>query len=215
MTDHLGESAALYALGALDDRERLEVERHLEQCDACRRFLAQAEADVTAIETSREQLEAPDALYERLAASIGTAAAAPAPAVRTRMRPWLAAAAAAVIALLPAGYLLQQNVAMHGAMTVDEQALARVAASPHRVARFSGMDANVMYASDGSWYCVVIRGARAGLQVVWPHDGVQTMLGTARAHGDVALLYLPKSHRMDRLTIQENGRVVGQAQLVF
>ena len=204
MTDHLGENAALYALGALDERERIDVDRHVLVCDACCRLLAQAEADVTAIEASRAQLEPPRALRAPRTAP-----------VRAHTSPWLAAAAAIVIALLPAGYLLHQNTVMHAAMTSDEQALARIAASPHRTTRFSGMDADVMYGSDGSWYCVVIRGARAGMNVVWPHDGVQTMLGTATPHGDVALLYLPVSHRMDRLTIQQDGRVVAQAQLVF
>lgn len=204
MTDHLGERAALYALGALDERERADVERHVLACDACCRLLAQAEADVTEMEASRPQFEPPRTLR----------APRTAPAL-TRTSPWLAAAAAIVIALLPAGYLLHQNTMMHTAMTSDEQALARIASSPHRVTRFTGMDAAVMYGKDGSWYCVVIRGAHAGMNVVWPHDGVQTMLGTASPHGDVALLYLPNSHRMDRLTIQQDGRVVAQAQLVF
>jgi hypothetical protein len=72
-----------------------------------------------------------------------------------------------------------------------------------------------MYGRDGSWYFIVIRGASAPLHVMWPHDGKQTMLGTAVPHGDVALLYLPNSHRMDRLSLMQNGVVVGQAQLVF
>jgi len=72
-----------------------------------------------------------------------------------------------------------------------------------------------MYAPDGSWYCIIIRGASAPLHVMWPHDGTQTMLGTAMPHGDIALLYLPKSHRMDQLSLMQDGHVVGQAQLVF
>lgn len=204
MTDHLGDLAALYALGALDEAERADVERHVLACDACSRLLAQAQADVTAIEAARPLVEPPRELRAPREAP-----------VRSHASPWLAAAAAIVIALLPAGYLLHQNAMMHEAMTSDEQALARIAASPHRVARFAGMDAAVMYGRDGSWYCVVIRGAHAGMNVIWPHDGVQTMLGTASPHGDVALLYLPNSHRMDRLSIQQDGRIVAQAQLVF
>lgn len=211
MTDHLGEMAALYALGALDERERRAVEDHLDICDACRRLLAQAEADVTTVELARAQFEPPATLAARISHTIAP------PSAPRAGRGWTAAIAAAVVlTLLPAGYLLRENTTMHADMATDAQALARVAASPHRVARFSGgMDANVMYGSDGSWYCVVIRGARAGMDVVWPHDGEQTMLGRAMPHGDVALLYLPKSHRMDRLTILEDGRIVGQAQLVF
>ncbi|HTZ54108.1 MAG TPA: zf-HC2 domain-containing protein [Candidatus Acidoferrum sp.] len=205
MTDHLGELAALYALGILDPREARAAEEHLLGCDACRRLLAQAQADVTAMAAAQEQLEPPT--RER------------APVVRPVTfglnRMWLAAAAAFAIAILPAGYLFEQNLAMHQAMLADEQAMARIAASPHRSVAFSGMDAHVMYGPDGSWYCIVIRGASAPLHVVWPHDGTRTMLGTAVPHGDVALLYLPKSHRMDQLTLMQDDREVGQAQLVF
>jgi anti-sigma factor RsiW len=210
MTDHLGEIAALYALGALDEPEMRAADEHLNVCDACRRLLARAEADVTAMESSRAQLEPPAQLHLRMAAAI-----APVPRSQTARSRLGALAAAIIIALLPTGYLLRENVEMHNAMAADAQVLARVAESPHHVVRFDGMDANVMYASDGSWYCVVIRGAHAAMDVVWPHDGIQTMLGRAMPHGDVALLYLPKSHRMDRLAILENGHAVGQAQLVF
>ncbi len=209
MSDHIGELAALYALGALEPGERLDVEEHASRCDACRRLLAQAQADVTAMEALQPEYEPPAALRERLDRSLA----------QPRRRPisglWLALAAAVVIAILPTGYLLQQNASMHRTITAEADAMARIASSPHRVASFSGMDAHVMYGDDGSWYFVVVRGARAGLQVFWPHDGTQTMLGTAQPNGDVALLYLPKSHRMDRLTLVRDGRIVGQARLVF
>ncbi|MGB6985555.1 MAG: zf-HC2 domain-containing protein [Candidatus Aquilonibacter sp.] len=205
MTDHLGELAALYALGVLEPREARAAEEHLLGCDACRRLLAQAQADVTAMAAAQAQLDPP--LRDR------------APVARGVRRPfnhaWLAVAAAFAIAILPAGYLFEQNLSMHQAMLADEQAMARVATSPHRTVAFSGMDAHVMYGPDGSWYCIVIRGATAPLHVMWPHDGTQTMLGTAVPHGDVALLYLPKSHRMHQLSLMQNGVLVGQAQLVF
>lgn len=209
MSEHLGERAALYALGALDSHEQLDVQEHVQHCDACRRLLAQSQADVAAMEAARPRLEPPAELRDRLARSLGHQRPPMLP------RAWLAAAAAIAIAFAPAGYLLHQNAAMHETMAADADAMARIASSPHRVAAFNGMDAKVMYATDGSWYCVVIRNARAGLNVVWPHDGTQTMLGTPAAHGTIALLYLPKSHRMDRLTIVQDGRELGQAKLIF
>jgi anti-sigma factor RsiW len=205
MTDHLGELAALYALGILEPREAAAAEEHLLACDACRRLLAQAQADVTAMAAAQPQLDPP----ARRAMPL------PQPARQGLSRMWLAVAAAFAIAILPAGYLLEQNVAMHQAMLADAQVMAQVAASPHRTVAFSGADAHVMYGPDGSWYVIVVRGASGPLHVVWPHDGVQTMLGTAVPRGDIALLYLPKSHRMDQLSLMENGVVVGQAQLVF
>jgi anti-sigma factor RsiW len=205
MTDHLGELAPLYALGILEPHEARAAEEHLLACDACRRLLAQAQADVTAMAALQPQLDPPARRALPLAR----------PAVQGVNRMWLAIAAAFAIAILPAGYLFEQNLAMHQAMLADEQAMARVAAGPHRTATFSGANAHVMYGPDGSWYLIVIRGASAPLHVVWPHDGVKTMLGTAVPHGDIALLYLPKSHRMDQLSLMRNGVVVGQAQLVF
>ncbi len=206
MTDHLGELAALYALGILEPHEARAAEEHLLGCDACRRLLAQAQADVTAMAAAQPQFDRP---MQRAPAS-----AAPRLSV-TLPRMALAFAAALVIMLLPVGYLLEENLSMHQAMASDTAAMARVATSPHRTVAFSGTDAHVMYGPDGSWYCIVIRGVRAPLHVVWPHDGQQTMLGMAIPHGDVALLYLPKSHRMDQLSLTQNGVVVGQAQLAF
>jgi anti-sigma factor RsiW len=204
MTDHLGELAALYALGMLEPAEQRTADEHLAYCDACRRLLAQAESDVTAVAAAQEQFEPPLRHF-------APKAAAPA----RRYAPWLAVAAAVLIAVLPAGYLLQANLSMHRDMLADAQAMARVATSPHRTATFSGADARVMYAPDGSWYCIVIRGASAPLHVLWAHDGTMTMLGTAMPHGDVALLYLPTSHRMDQLMLMQGDREVGQALLVF
>jgi anti-sigma factor RsiW len=205
MTDHLGELAALYALGILEPDEQRAAEEHLTHCDACRRLLAQAEADVAAMAAAQPQLEPPGMLR------------APQPALRAPMRNpmWLAVAAAVAIAVLPSGYLLQQNLAMHQSELMESQAMARLMTGPHRTVAFAGTDARVMYAPDGSWYCIIVRGASAPLHVMWSHDGTQTMLGTAMPHGDIALLYLPKSHRMDQLSLMQDGHVVGQAQLVF
>jgi hypothetical protein len=70
---------------------------------------------------------------------------------------------------------------------------------------------DMMCASDGSWYVVVVRGSSKPLSVAWMHDGQQTMLGSAVSKGNVAMLYLPKSHRMDRLALMDGDRVVGEA----
>jgi hypothetical protein len=87
--------------------------------------------------------------------------------------------------------------------------------STHRSVAFAGADAQVMYSPDGSWYCVIVRNAKQALNVVWMHDGEKTMLGPTEVHGDVALLYLPKSHRMDDLALMQGDHVVGQARLVY
>lgn len=217
---HVEDLAALYALGALDEHERSTVERHVARCTTCAAALSQAAEDVTTLALAQPQ-HAPPAEFDVRITPIANPHNVIPLVPRTRRTTWspfLAAAAALLIAILPSAYLWQENRAMHEAMVASADAMARVASSPHRTVAFTGMpgsDARVMYAPDGSWYCVIVRGARSALHVAWMHDGEQTMLGTAQRHGDVAFLYLPKSHRMDSLALMDGERVVGQAQLVF
>lgn len=205
MIDHIGDNAALYALGLLDERDGAEVVSHAASCDPCARLLAQAEDDVAAMAEAEPQHDAPPGFAPRPVATLI--------ARRSWYAPALAFAAALLIAILPTGYLIEQNRAMHSSM-VYADAVERMVSSPHRTIAFKGSEAMVMYAADGSWYCVFAKGAKA-LHVAWVHDGQTTMLGTMIPHGDVALLYLPKSHRMDQLAIMNDGQVIAQANLVF
>ncbi len=202
MTVHIGDDAALYALGLLDEHEQERVDEHVATCKACALLLAQAYDDVAVMAAAQPQLEMPRQRVPLRAAM--------------RWRPTVAALAAAVVlAFIPSAYLYQENRAMHQAMQADAEAMARVASTPHHVAEFSGTSANVMYGADGSWYCVVVRGAKKPMDVAWMHGGRQTMLGTAVPHGNVAILYLPRSHRMDQLALLADDRMVGQARLAF
>jgi anti-sigma factor RsiW len=209
MTDHIGDDAALYALGMLEPDERDRIDAHAASCDACVRLLGQAEADVTAAILT-QPIAAPPV------ADLASKRAAVAKPARYAM-PVRALAAALVVALLPLGYFYQQNRAMQVAMSMESDAMTRMAASPHKVVAFAGSDAKVIYGKDGSWYCVVVHGVRTPMNVMWMHDGTQTDLGrvTPMPHKDMALLYLPASHRMDQLALVSNGQIVAQAQLVF
>jgi hypothetical protein len=114
-------------------------------------------------------------------------------------------------------YLFSANRRMHDAMTAQTSMIGRLAGAPHRTVHFhpmnAGPPADVMYASNGSWYVVVVRGASKPLSVAWMHDGVHTMLGDAVPKGNVAILYLPKSHRMDRLALMDGDRILAEARL--
>lgn len=210
--EHLGDAADLYAIGALDDAERQAVDRHVARCDECAALLGEAETRVTIL------IEA-DGRYVPAAPSKRRVAA---PVRRRLSFPYAfatAIAAAFVIGFLPSAYFWQQNRAMHATMLADSAAMNRLASMPHRSAAFNGMNgssaARVMYAPDGSWYVVLIRGASKALSVAWMHDGQRTMLGTATPYGEVAMLYLPKSHRMDRLALMDGERVIAKAQLAY
>lgn len=220
--EHVGENAALYALGALDDVERRTVERHVAACDACAQLLAGAENDVTIVSAAQSEWETPPALSGRLERTLARGPVlVPYAPRRSVWRTALAAAVAAalIVGVVPTAYYWQQDAAMRRSMAADGQALQRLANSPHRTIAFDGMgpgtEAHVMYGSDGSWYVVLIRGASRALQVVWMHDGRRTTLGTAEPHGDVALLYLARSHRMDRLALMDGEQVVAEAQLAY
>ena len=106
---------------------------------------------------------------------------------------------------------------MHGAMLSQNVAMERVASQPHRMATFETMPpattAQVAYAFNGSWYVVLVAGIAKPLRVAWMHGGQRTMLGDAVPHGNLAMLYLPKSHRMDRLALMDGDRIVAQAIL--
>lgn len=209
--DHLGDAADLYALGALDDSEREAVDRHVTECDECARLLAAAEDRVATLAQADAQHVAPAQLERRIAS-----------VARTRRPPvsasFAALAAALIVGLLPSAYFWQQTQAMHAAMVADGDAMNQVASMPHRSVAFSGMQngaARVMYAPDGSWYVIFVRGASRALSVAWMHDGQRTMLGTATPHGQVAMLFLPKSHRMDQLALMDGEQVVAEAQLAY
>jgi anti-sigma-K factor RskA len=218
--DHVEDLAALYALGALSDEARAAVDAHLRECSACAQAIGEAENDVASIVASEPQYQAPAALDAR----IGRLLEPPRPIESARSRayrpswPYMAAVAAAlVLGLMPSAYFWSANRSMHGAMVAQNDAMAHITVMPHRTAHFqmarSSAPADVMYAPDGSWYVVVVRGASKPLSVAWMHDGQQTMLGSAVPKGNVAMLYLPKSHRMDRLALMDGDRVVGEAAL--
>jgi hypothetical protein len=212
MNGHLvTEDAALYALGALDLDARSAIDRHAAGCAQCSRLLGSAENDVACIVAAERRHAPPPALIRTVPLR--------SPAKRTWLPSWAAVAAVLLLAIAPSAYYWEQNRSMHEAMVAHTEAMSRLAGSGVRNATFSAMaggaSARVMYAPDGSWYVVLVRGASTAFEVAWMHDGRRTVLGTAQPYGDVAMLYLPKSHRMDQLALVDGQRVVAEAQLAY
>lgn len=212
ISSHIGDDAALYALGALSEEERAAIDDHVQSCSECAALLGAAEQDVALVASMQPQHDAPALLGARIARTIGRKTA-------SQWQPFAALAAAFVLGLLPSAYLWQQNQTLHATMSAQTAAIKRVASAPHRMARFRGMNArgsaSVMYAPDGSWYVVLVRDVSQSLGVAWMHDGQQTMLGTAVPHDGVAVLYLPQSHRMDQLALMDGPRTVAVADLTY
>jgi anti-sigma factor RsiW len=218
--EHIEDRAALYALGALPDDERAVVDAHLAGCSVCAQAVGEAEGDVAQIVSREPQHSAPVALEHRVNRLVQPRRLESAGSARGRAWFYPASIAAALLlGLMPSAYFFAANRTMHDVMASQNSMIGRLAAAPHRTAHFrsakAGPPADVMYASDGSWYVVVVRDATKPLAVAWMHDGVHTMLGNAMPKGNVAILYLPKSHRMDRLALMDGDRVVGEATLTW
>jgi hypothetical protein len=207
---HIGDDAALYALGALDDDERAAIDAHVRSCAACAQLLGAAERDVTLAASMEAQRAQPPLLARRIARSLSPRSAWPFVG---------ALAAALVVGLLPTAYFWERDRVLQATSSAETAAIDRLASVPHRMASFNGMNGNaqarVMYGADGSWYVVIAQGVRTALAVAWMHDGERTMLGMLERHGDIAMLYLPRSHRMDQLALMDGARIVAQAQLTY
>jgi len=218
---HLGDRSALYALGALDDAESAALEAHLRDCAECTNLVGKAERDVATIASLETRREAPLELSERIERLLGAAAGHGMPHRGMRISwPRVAAIAAAfLIGVLPSAYLWKRNRTIQDAVLYESAAMARLAATAHRTATFRGssgaLAAKVMYAPDGSWYVILVRGTPRTLQVAWMHDSRRTMLGSATPHGPIAMLYLPRSHPMEQLALMDGQRIVAQASLRY
>lgn len=216
MTEHIDELAELYALGSLDDLERVRVERHVSECAICAMRLNEAEETVTAVAESQPLHAAPAALRARLLRSIE-----PSPRPRAAWRTWPAAVAAVLIlALIPTWVAVDRSRNAQIAMSQDERALAMLASSPFHRAQFMSpskrpMDAKVLYGMRGDWYYVVIMHPKPGMQVAYVHDGKMEMLGHVAMHGESGTLYLPVNHKMEQLALLQGNTLVGAAHLVY
>jgi hypothetical protein len=214
--DHIDENAELYAIGSLDDLERVRVERHVVTCAACAARLQQAENAVANLAEALPVQNAPARLRERLRQSIRP------PARRSAF--WrsipAAIAAALVLALIPTWVAVDRGRHASVAMRQDEQALAMLASAPFHHAQFMSpekrpMNAKVLYGMHGDWYYVVVMHPKANMQVAYVHGGRMEMLGAVAMHGQSGTLYLPVNHKMDELALLEGNKVVADAHLIY
>lgn len=173
MTAHIGESAELYALGALGEDERAQIDAHVVQCDACAARLGEAERTVAAMEES------------------GSAAAPRAQAWRF---PAAVAAAAFVLGLVPSGWFWSSQQRANAYDADREGALAAMVSSHFSHAQFQPLvadapKAKLIYARNGRWvYAVAQTGKPLLLKVV--DRGETAPLGTLHALGSSAELFV-------------------------
>lgn len=191
--EHIGESAELYAIGALEPAERDAVDAHLARCPECLRRVGEAEEAVLALERGNVIDEAPVDGGRSLRFA-------------RRRFTWLlplTAAAAFIVGLLiprPAPHNDVATLAMIGSHFSHAQFAG------------SGPPAKVIYAHDRSWYYVIVA-APAGYTVVGVRNGSLTTLGTTQPSGKTSVLFTRSSTAFDRLQLRDGGTVVETASL--
>ena len=208
------DDAALYALGTMDDVSRRYADRHVPACPTCSRLVGEAEGDVAVLAAAEPAYQLPPDLVRfpraqppaRIPGIGGLGLRGrrlPGRHASSRRYPW------------------EQNRQMQAADHRDAQMVARLGdPASFRTAEFRGLaggaNARVMYAADGSWYLVLVRGA-SPTQCRSPGCTERTGPCSERpmAEGEIAMLYLPKSHRMDQLALMDSGQVVAEAQLAY
>lgn len=191
--EHIGESAELYAIGALDSAERAAVDDHIAHCPHCLRRVGEAEETVLALERANA-IDRPRA-----------GARAPIPFAR-RSVTWLLPLAAAAAFVL--GLLFPRPAPQH-----DVATLAMIG-SHFSHAQFTGHGppAKVIYARDRSWYYVIVA-SRARYAVVGIHHGSSTSLGTTQPSGATSALFTRSHVAFERLELRQNGTVMGSASI--
>lgn len=193
--NHIGESAELYAAGALDAGERAAVEAHVSSCAECARRVGEAEETVLALER--------DVRVDPLAFAV----AAP---LRLRRREvpawWLPVAAAAALIV---GMVLPDLFAQR------EPATLAMIRSHFNHAQFSGPNAppaKVIYARDRSWYYVIVEGShRYGVYGI--HDGRGIEIGTTEPKGATSELFVRDGLPLDRVELRNGERAIEAASI--
>lgn len=191
--EHIGESAELYAIGALDPAERAEVDGHIAHCAQCLRRVGEAEETVLALE--RVNVVDHATHVERVPLRFARRSVA-------WLLPLTAAAAFALGMLFP-----------RPAPQRDLATLAMIG-SHFSHAQFvgSGPPAKVIYARDHSWYYVIVA-SKARYTVVGVRNGSSIALGTTQPNGATSALFTRPHAAFGRLELRENGTVVNTVSI--
>ncbi|MEO6913798.1 MAG: anti-sigma factor [Candidatus Baltobacteraceae bacterium] len=166
---HIDESAELYALGMLDEREAAQVRRHIATCDSCRDLVVHAEDVVSRIGEEAPQLEPSTSLRARILQSArGTAPSKPSPHWRWFTSGILTGAAAGIVAA--ALVLLPGRTNIQNSATQNDLAFSTIVQSHFSHVPFQALQQNapqgkVLYAKHGEWLYVVVHSPQPGTRV--------------------------------------------------
>ncbi len=210
--DHIGENAELFALGALDEDERMRVENHARFCVPCMKLLGNAERVVSDLENAMPQRDPPARLKERLLRS-----------ARARetgeLRPmWFRRSLAALILmgiltafmglrLLQVDRQLRKTETLVVALSNDEFGLISLRAG------VSGrVLATAICEKHGNWIYLIIGKARPELALYGERNGRRELLGRAITQGEAATLFIERPGKFSALELTANGTVVAESK---
>jgi anti-sigma factor RsiW len=223
MSEHIGDSAALYALGALEPAEHARIDAHVAGCDACLRELGRAEEAVATLDdASLPRIEPPAELGRRLSASAAPQASRLVPR-QAHVARWSMAAAACLIFItgLYGVALFRQSADLRAAVKGDDLAFATIATSHFKhesfVAREPGAPAaKVLYAPDGAWFYVVVDSGACACRVVAHSAAGERDLGAPQSRVTTSTLLIrdfPRPLSLD--LVREGGSPIGGVSLKY
>jgi hypothetical protein len=194
---HIGDTAELYAIGALSEEERVDVDAHVAQCNECLRRVGEAEETVLALE--RVNMPA--------GSSLRPGNVLPFTQRRGSSSWWVAGVAAAAAFVL--GFALPHRPPQ------TEIATLAMLHSHFAHAQFVGTGAptaKVLYARDRSWYYVIVSGSH-NYDVYGIRDGQSINIGTTQPKRDTSDLFVKPLSRFDKIELRSAGRVVETAAI--
>lgn len=206
MNRHIDELAELYALGTLDEEERLRVDAHALDCTACAQRLGEAESTIAAIERS---VPAPASLDRRMSGVF---------ARRRGVRfPAALAAAALIVGLLLSAWALRL-VRSTIAFDADRQQAVVAMVSGHfahaqfQAATPDSPKAKLIYARNGDWVFAVAQTSRPLSLHAVTREG-EVALGTLRVEGSAAELFVPRPPPASVFALYDGNREIGRVTL--
>jgi|GEM_PF-3538236 len=209
---HIGENAELYALGALDDKERMQVEHHAGSCKPCMNLLSNAERIVADIELELPALAPPPHLELRLirSARVGNKRVSNLP-----LRYRSAVAALIVLGIISTimGLRLWKT---DGQLRQNDTILAAMSSSDFGHLTFrsrgAGTIGKAICEKHGNWIYLVVTRMNADVTLYGRRNGNHEELGRPMSQGRTATLFVEKPGKFSDLELVADGRVVAEAK---
>jgi hypothetical protein len=188
MDDHIDDRAELYALGLLEPEEIDRADAHAAICDICAAKLGRASLAVANIVDASQR--------------------------HTRRMPVWPLAVAAAFAVASAA-MLQQNLALHGALADDGALLDTLVMSHFSHEQFSTpagkpIDAKAIYERHGEWFEIVAAGQPSWSVTMVGKDGSRTTLPPFTKRGAAEIVFARPPHATAEIVLRDDaGNTVG------